>query len=504
MQPTASNPNDNQVALAIDIGSSSVRALLYDRNGHQIGDSEIQLPYRQHVTNDGGSESDPDGLLRAVCECIDGICNNIGDRQVVAIGITCFWHGLLGVARNNTSTTPVYMWSDKRSGRDAERLTSEISIADAHARTGCRIHSSYWPAKLRWLERTQPGQFTGTARWVSVTDFIMEQITGTLATSVSMASGTGLLNARTLDWDSDMLSLLGLTTDQLPPIVDRTQPYPDLRGDFAARWPALAHVPWYPAIGDGAAANVGSGCVGASRIAFTIGTSAAMRLVLPDADIQNDIPDRIWRYRLDRDHAVIGGALSNGGNAAAWMADRLDGEDLDSLTAGAATLEPDAHGLTVLPLFAGERSPSWNEHATGTITGLRHATTSADMFRATLEASAYRLAAIYDDLAPAASSSHEIHANGAAALGSPLWLQIIADTLGHEILAVDAEAEASARGAAICALQAAGYIDTLIDTDRSIATSYRPDMDHHTVYHAAKERQTRLEHALNMMEKAPA
>lgn len=490
----------SQVVLAIDIGSSSVRALLYDLQGRQMDASEVQIPYRQRVTNDGGSESDPDGLLQSVIECLDGVCDNIGHNQIVAIGTTCFWHGLLGVDNNNMPVTPVYMWSDKRSGADAEALAAEFSVAVAHKRTGCRVHSSYWPAKLRWLQRIQPDLVASVKRWVSITDNVMQHFSGKLSTSISMASGTGLLNATTLEWDRDLLDLLGLDIEQLPPIVDRTDAYPPLVPAFAERWRALADVPWYPAIGDGAAANIGSGCVGGQRIAFTIGTSAAMRVVLKNEDADVAVSDRIWRYRLDRDHAVLGGALSNGGNAAAWMADHLDGGDLESLTNEAAELGPDAHGLTMLPLFAGERSPSWNEHATGTVTGLRHATTGADMFRATLEATAYRLADIYDDLRPAATAEHEIHANGAAALGSPLWLQIIADTLGHEIQAVDAEAEASARGAAICALHAAGYLESLVDTAPSIATSYTSDSANHDLYQAARSRQARLEQAITSME----
>jgi gluconokinase len=287
----------------------------------------------------------------------------------------------------------------------------------------------------------------------------------------------------------------------LPTIVDRTDAYPPLQPAFRKRWPALATVPWYPAIGDGAAANVGSGCVTPNRIAMTIGTSAAMRVVLasPLAATPIAVPERIWRYRLDRNLAVVGGALSNGGNVAAWIAERSEISSISELSSAAATIPPDGHGLTVLPMLAGERSPSWNEHASGTIQGIRLATTSADLFRATLEASAYRLAAIYDDLLPLATLPFEIHANGAAALGSPLWLQIIADTLGHRIDAVDAEMEASARGAAICALQAVGAIDTLLDTGRPVATSYLPNPANYALHAAARNRQAALEAAISRL-----
>ncbi len=492
-----------QMALAIDIGSSSVRALLFDEEGNQVPDSETQLAYRQVVTNDGGSESSATELLERTIAGVDGVLASDAarDASIAAVGMTSFWHGLLGLDSDREPVTPVYMWSDKRSGHEAERLGADLDARAVHARTGCRLHSSYWPAKLRWLAMQDASTFEQVRHWVSVTDYILDHLTGVLQTSVSMASGTGLQNATSLDWDTELLAYLGIEREQLPPIVDRTEAYPDLRPEFANRWPQLAGVPWFPAIGDGAAANVGSGCVVPNRIAMTIGTSAAMRVILanPAGTDPVPVPHRIWRYRLDRDLAVVGGALSNGGNAAAWVAEHSEVSDIGHLTEEAARLEPDGHGLTILPMFAGERSPSWNEHARGTIHGIRLATTSADIFRATLEATSYRLAAIHDDLAQLAEAPYEIHANGAAALGSPLWLQIIADTLNHQIDAVDAEMEASARGAAICALQASGVIDSLLDTGRPVATSYQPNQEDHHIYAAARRRQAALEAAIGSL-----
>ena len=499
---TATN-STHPLALAIDIGSSSVRALLFDHQGNQVPGSETQLPYRQIVTNDGGSESSATELRDRVIACVDGVLANdtAQTAPIAAVGMTSFWHGLLGLNADHDPVTPVYMWSDKRSGHEAERLGADLDAHEVHSRTGCRLHSSYWPAKLRWLALHDPTAFNQVRFWVSVTDYILDQLTGTLQTSISMASGTGLQNATSLDWDADLLEHIGIEPGKLPSIVDRTDAYPDLLPSFAERWPELADVPWYPAIGDGAAANVGSGCVVPNRIAMTIGTSAAMRVILasPAGAEPVPVPHRIWRYRLDRELAVVGGALSNGGNAAAWVAEHSDVGDIGQLTGGAARLDPDGHGLTILPMFAGERSPSWNEHARGTIHGIRLATTSADIFRATLEATSYRLAAIHDDLALLARSPYEIHANGAAALGSPLWLQIIADTLNHQVDAVDAEMEASARGAAICALQASGAIDSLLDTGRPVATSYQPNAEDHLIYTAARQRQAALEAAIGSL-----
>lgn len=492
------------LVLAIDVGSSSVRALLYDRIGDQVAGSERQLAYTQRMTPDGGSESDPVQLLDLATMCVDGVVNNraFGGAPIAAVGMTSFWHGLMGIDQSGAPCTPVFMWSDKRSGDDATRLVSELDVRDVHQRTGCRIHSSYWPAKIRWFQRTQPDAFLKVQQWLSVTDYLHREFFGHLATSISMASGTGLLNGTTLAWDEEMLDVLQLRDDALPEIQDRARPYSGLRSDLAARWPALSGVPWYPAIGDGAAANVGAGCVGPGLIAMTIGTSAAMRLIMtadPDREQPAALPHRIWRYQLDRVHQVLGGALSNGGNVTGWFAGHLALGDFDALTEAATLVEPDGHGLTILPFLAGERSPSWNENATGTISGIRLSTTAGDLFRATLEATAYRMAAIYDDVKLLAAPAHEIHANGGAVLSSPLWLQIIADALNHRLDAVDAEAEASARGAAICALESLGVLASLRDLDNTVSDSYIPDAPAHDRYRRARDRQSDLEAAVTSL-----
>lgn len=495
---------ETPIVLAIDVGSSSVRALLYDRSGGPVDRSEAQLPHRQRITTDGGSESDPTELFDLVVRCIDRVVQTASQRPIpiAAVAMSCFWHGLVGLDGHGETCTPVYMWSDKRSGADAVALSQEVDAEKAHQRTGCRIHSSYWPAKLRWLARERPRQFAVAQTWVSLTDYVHLRLCGRLATSISMASGTGLLNRATGDWDRESLDALGIPGTSLPAITNHAEPYPSLLDTYATRWPALGNIPWRPAIGDGAAANLGAACIGPARIALTIGTSAAMRLIVPVPERNGslaDLPPRIWEYRLDRDHRVLGGALSNGGNVSGWMAQQLASGDFESLTAAAAKIRPDAHGLTILPLLAGERSPSWIENATGTITGLRLSTTAADLFRATMEATAYRLAAIYDDLRRLATVDHEIHANGGAALSSPVWLQIIADTFAHPIDAVDAEAEASARGAALCALESIGAIASLDDIASVVSRRYEPDSADHATYVAGRDRQAALEHAINGM-----
>lgn len=484
------------LVLAIDVGSSSVRALMFDAGGLQIRLSEHQIPHRLHHTSAGAAEADPENLFELVAECIDRALELAEPRiaDIGAVAATSFWHSLMGVDSTGTPTTPVYMWSDTRAGEEVPELRARLDARAMHRVTGCRFHSSYWPAKIMWLRKTQPQQVTATSTWCSFVDFVDMRLHRSMQTSVSMASGTGLLNINTSGWHEPILDAIDLAPNALPSLVDRDDPLPPLTTAWKSRWPALADIPWYPAIGDGAAANLGTGAVGDDRIAITIGTSGAMRVITQDATTPSaDLSDRIWSYRLDRDYRVTGGALSNGGNVTGWLARNLAGGNFDYLTAQAASVPPDGHGLTVLPLLAGERSPSWNDDASGVFAGVTMATKPGHIYRAVLEATAYRFASIHEALVPIVEHEHAIFVNGAAALKSPLWLQIISDTLGRPVSALDAEAEASARGVAIAALEAISAIPTIRPESPAVDHTYHPDAEATAIYRAAWQRQTRLE-----------
>jgi len=489
--------------LAIDIGSSSVRSLLYDAAGRQINGSECQLGHVLKTDTDGAAEAVPTELLAHVVACVDSTVAFARARQTDfgAVAISSFWHSVMGIDTDGHPTTPVFTWADKRAGVEVERLTEEFPVEVAVGATGCRIHSSYWPAKLRWLRHERSVEFLRTTSWLSFADFLALKLTGRALTSISMASGTGLLAIDDLIWHAPMVEEAGISMAQLPAIIDRDQRLPAPLPAFQARWPELANVPWFPAIGDGAAANVGAGCVGADRIALTVGTSGAMRMIVrADERIPGSPPGQLWVYRLDRERCVIGGALSNGGNVTSWLADRFAGGDFTALAEDAAGIGPDQHGMTVLPFLAGERSPSWDDKATGVFAGLTLATTPAEIYRATLEAAAYRFAAIYDDLGKVVRRNHEIHANGAAVLNSPLWLQIMSDVLGHPIAALDAEAEASARGAAICALESIGALPSLRPAESDVIRRYVPDESTRIAYCEGRARQRRLEQAMQALQ----
>src|SRR5262249_60198587 len=166
--------------------------------------------------------------------------------------------GLCGSEARGHATTPVYMWADSRSARDAAVLRDALDEPALHARTGCHLHSSYWPAKLRWFAREHPGEMRRVARWGVFGEHLELTMFGEAATSISMASATGLFDVRAGSWDAEALAAAGVEPRQLFRVIDRGDGRHGLRPAWAARWPSLHAVPWFPPVGDGAAGNVRS------------------------------------------------------------------------------------------------------------------------------------------------------------------------------------------------------------------------------------------------------
>jgi len=474
--------------VALDVGTSSVRAALHDDAGGAVPGRFHRVACRPTVTRDGGVEHDPGALLDAAAACIDRVLAGPGLPDVAAVSVATFWHGLLGLDAGGRPVTPVFMWGDTRCAADAALLRRALDEPALHARTGCHVHTSYWPAKLRWLARERPDLVARVARWGSFGEHLELTLFGEAATTVSMASGTGLLDQETMTWDPAALAAADVDATRLFPLCDRRDGRAGLRPAWARRWPALRGRPWFPAVGDGAASNVGSGCAVPARLALNVGTSTALRMVTPAPGAP---PRGLWRYRLDRELSLLGGALSEGGNVYAWCRDVLRLPDEAALEATLAARAPDDHGLTVLPFVAGERAPGWRGERRAAIVGIGLDTRAVDIVAAAIEAVALRVALVYDLLRPRAPAGHVIVASGGAVGRSRAWARAIADALGRPLTVADDE-EATGRGAAWLALEALGRrrLDALPAPRGEII---EPDAARHARYRDALQRQGRLD-----------
>jgi gluconokinase len=491
---------ERPLVLALDLGSGSLRAIVYDRAGREAAGTEGRAPTTWRQTSDGGVEADADAMVDAACGAVDQALAGAGPAaaDIRAVGVSTFWHSLLGTAEGR-AVTPLYSWADGRSRSAVLALRARLDEEAARQRTGCVFHTSYLPARLLWLRTTRPDVLRGVSTWMGIGEYLTLRLFGRAACSVSMASGTGLLDVRRCGWDAEILAALGLTPADLSPLVDLDTHFQGLRPEYASRWPALARIPWVPPAGDGALSNIGSGCVDRSRAAFSLGTSGAIRVMWPGE--APAVPRALWVYRADRRRVLTGGAVTNGGAVYQWLRGRLAPEDPAAIDAALRERMPAAHGLVMLPFFSVERSPSWPVVSRGAVLGLTSATRPLDLVQAGLESVAYRLAMVWDALDGAAPGIREIIASGGAFAHLPVWLQIIADVFGRELVR-SAEDEGSSRGAALLALEAAGAA-RVEDLPVPRGAVVRPDPARHARYRDARARHAEAERVLEPILSAP-
>jgi gluconokinase len=491
--------SDSPLTLTLDIGTSSSRVLLWDTQGHEVEGVRAQIPYEMHTTPDGGVEMPVETLLAYVGTCMDLALTQAGDRvqAIKAVGISTFWHSLLGVDADGAPLTPIYSWADTRAGAVAKRLRVDLDAEAVHKRTGCVLHPSYYPAKLVWLRETQPELFFKVKRWISPSEYLFRRWFGAQAmqVSVSMASGTGLFHQEKGTWDVETLETIQIPQETLSPIVDLKQSSQGLTAEFAHRWPALKEVPFFPAVGDGACGNIGSGCSSPDRFAINLGTSGAIRAVWDEENAPQNgraaIPPGLWRYRVDSRRPILGAAFSDGGHVYAYLTRTLQLPQGDELQKQIAAIEPGAHGLTFLPFLAGERSMGWNPDARASLIGLNLDTEPVEILRCAMEAVALRFALAARSLRELFPQADQIIASGGALGHSPAWTQMFCDALGRP-LTLAAEAEASSRGAALLAMEAAGLIATTSDAVARTGQTFQPDPARHSRYEALLETQQRL------------
>jgi len=471
--------------LVIDVGSSSVRALLFDEQARPIPGALAHRACSFITTPPGAAVMDAPDLQRAVEACLDDLLAHPEAAHIEAVGMDTLVGNLLGVNSRGEAITPIYTYADSRSAEDVTSLVWQVDIEAAHQRTGCLHHTAYQPGRLVWLRRTNRDVFE-SAVWLDFGTYLYRRWFGESPCSYSVASWSGMLNREKLRWDQEWLDILEMEETAFPPLADVQAARIGLLGDYGKRWPKLKDVPFFLAVGDGAAANVGSGGIDSSHVALTVGTTAALRKISSDG--VPDVPTGLWSYRLDADHHLTGGATSEGGNIFAWAKNTLALGDVQSLDSRLASASPDSHGLTFLPLLSGERSPGWAADATGAVIGLRLSTRPLDILQAALEGVALRLALIAQQL----GDLHGVNviASGGALASSPAWTQMIANALNCP-LHVTSESEITARGTAILALRALGRT-SLADFPPAIATIVEPQPDGVRAMRTALARQVEL------------
>ncbi|QJW45463.1 gluconokinase [bacterium BFN5] len=455
------------IMIGVDIGTTGIRSVAYRLDGSTAAIATEEYPL--FTDQSGGAEQDADTIIMAMEAVVTRTVQLLQHEaiQVKGLALSSALHSFLAVGEDGRPLSRLMTWADTRGQIYLEDVKDKIDTQALYRRTGCPIHPMYPLLKIYWLKNQQPAMFSKTAWFSSIKDYAFHRLTGQRVADRSLASASGCYNLQTLEWDSEVLDLLGISQQTLSKVVATTTQYP-LQAKIAARLGLPADLPVVIGAGDGMLANVGVGAVKPGQINITIGTSGAIRMAADQP--ATDEKGRTWCYNLAEGRWMLGGAINNGGVSFRWIRDKFAeteqrvaeklGLDSYSLLANYAQKVPaGANGLILLPFFTGERAPYWNADARGILFGLTLNHDKRHIIRAVLEGICYRMKSVLISLEELTGTAQEIRVSGSFTR-SEVWLQILADVLGREISLPNVE-EGAAFGAAIFGFYTVGLLPSI-------------------------------------------
>ncbi|WP_396668017.1 gluconokinase [Microbacterium sp. R86528] len=408
------------IILALEASTTSAKTMLFDTDS-----GEIAVKSRRFET-DG-----PDAAVRdgdAICTQLFALGRESAHgHDVDLIVLSGTWHGLTLQTPAFDAITPVMEWpytgaQDLCAGlRDDAELTWWF-----YERTGCMVNAVYPVFKLMHL--AQQGHDLASAVAMDQPSLVFARLTGECWTSPSLASGTGLLNATTADWDHEVIARFGLEHVQLPELRASTQTA-SLLPEAATLLGIRAGVPVLVPGPDGGLSQVGDLATEPGDMTFSMGTSGALRLASRHPAFSPTLST--WSYRSPMG-SLSGAATSGCGNCVDWARERLFGMSTDY-----AEIEPllSADRLDTpvfMPFLFGERSPGWQDQRQGGLLALQPHHTRADMYQAVLEGIVYSLFHCFKELTALSGSPRRVILSGGV-LSSPFWTQLTVDVFGVEM-----------------------------------------------------------------------
>ena len=459
--------------ISVDIGTSSVKAILFEIGGSVV--STERAAYPTCYTQPGRAEQDPDEVLAALVAAVRRLvaAAALPPSSIAAIVFGGIWQSLLPIDAQNRPLCRATTWADLRSKAQNEFLRSSLDNEAVKEATGCSLHPMYLLSRLLWLKQEAPDVFQRADRFVSIKEYLLSRLFDTRLVDFSMASGTGIWNMRTMDWDRELLSRVGLAGARFSDCVEPATTISGLRREFAAEMGLAAGTPGVIGAADGALAHLGAAGLCDNRMSLSVGTSVALRLRVDSPRVIRG--SEAWCYYLAEGNWLLGGVLHDGCNTLTWLADNLfdtaraPGHVLEEMSRLAGEVAPGSDGLFFLPYFGGERSPHYRPDARGTIHGLCFNHGKGHMVRALMEGLAYCMLCVHRSLS--LDSTPEIVVTGGI-LNSPTWLGIVADFLGAPLLLPDVD-ESAAWGGIILGLRAIGVHSSLPEAARTVRAAGR-------------------------------
>jgi len=445
----------NDALVAIDVGSTTTRCVLYDLQGHSLGEAYREPPV-YHPRPNWTEVAPEDWWTCAAAAIREALLQaEIAPEQVRAVGLCGLKHALVPLDVEGRPLARSMLWMDQRCRPQAEWLAREHGdLIESVMGGGDSVSTTPSAPKLRWIVEHEPELLERTRVFLLPKDYIRFKLTGTLGTDPSDAGGTRLYDRRRNAWCAPLLARIGVSPELFPPIYPSTHVAGGVTPQAAEETGLAAGTPVVVGAGDVRSTLLGANALHTRRACLYLGTAGWIsqppndaagppgeRPIRPDTFGTVATTGAALRWLRDlwshRAAASVPGALTGDAPAASYAV----------LLEAAQDSPPGARGLVLLPHLMGERGPRPDPYAAGTLYGLTVAHGRGDVTRALLEGCAYQLRRIAECL-PAVDRTETVAVGGGAR--SAFWLQILADVLNVP-LAVPRVVESGALGAALVA-----------------------------------------------------
>lgn len=424
----------NRYILAVDQGTSSSKALIFDDCGHQVSMSSKE--FTQLFPRQAWVEQNPLEILSSVRAVVNEAVAGVRDGEIVAMGIanqretTIVWDAASGRPICNA-----IVWQDRRTSAFCDSLKEKGFTEMIQKKTGLVIDAYFSASKIRWILQNVPGArkkaMEGRLRFGTVDSWLIWNLTSgkVHATDVTNASRTMLFNINSLSWDSELLDLFGIPESMMPQVRSSDA--------FYGEATVLGHnIPITGVAGDQQAALFGQMCIDEGSVKNTYGTGCFLLMNCGDKPILSEnrlLTTVAWKLK-DKVNYALEGSIFVAGAAVQWLRDGLglikNSSDIEAL----ASSVTDNGGVYFVPALTGMGAPYWNQDVRGVITGLTRGATAAHIARATLEGIAFQtmdiVAAMERDAGILIS---ELKVDGGASRNN-LLMQFQADILGTEVI----------------------------------------------------------------------
>lgn len=458
--------------IGLDIGTSSVKALLVSPQGEVLKVTAPEYPFQ--TPRPLWAEADPEVWWDATQQAIRFLLDGTDPSSIAGIGLTGQMHGMVALDSKGAVLRPCIMWNDQRSFLECEEMTTVIGVHEILNITGNPVLAGFTAPKILWMQKNEPEIFSKIDKIILPKDFIRYKLTGEFFTDVSDASGMSLLNVGERKWSQDIFDAMGWNKKWFAEVSESTEITSRISVTAANLTGLLEGTPVAAGGGDCAAQAVGSAIVEEGKVSVTLGTSG---VVFAQSD----------EYRVEPEgklhsfcHAVPGkwhmmGVMLSAAGSFQWFKNQFAKEEIgiengggpnayDSLTEQAAIIKPGSEGCIFLPYLSGERTPHPDPHARGAFVGLSLRHGLGHMARSVLEGVSFGLNDSLSLMRALGINPSNIILTGGGTR-STLWKQMLSDIFQSDCALVNAK-EGAAYGAALLASVGIGNYSSVESASR--------------------------------------